>query len=66
METLMETIQRMIADRQERHIEPCHIPYVDLQRERNKMLHDELNGLYHDGKVDVVKLINGYAVKLKK
>jgi len=63
METLSETIDRMLKDRKEKKLFPFHITLVDLKNERTKIDEEELKRLYNDGDVDIIRILNGFAIE---
>lgn len=63
METLSETIDRMLNERKEKKLFPFHITLVDLKNERTKIDEEELKRLYNDGDVDIIRILNGFAIE---
>lgn len=63
METLSETIDRMLNERKEKKLFPFHITLVDLKNERIKIDEEELKRLYNDGDVDIIRILNGFAIE---
>ena len=63
MEKLIETIERLLKEKESKRIEPCVVTWIELIKERNKMDHDEANRLYKEKSIDIVRLINGYGIR---
>ena len=58
METVYETITRLIEEKKSKHIEPVSITINEIRRARDKLMRDELNNLYLENKIKKVRLIN--------
>ena len=65
MMNTLELIEKLQLERISKHIEPSHVPYLDLQRAVIGELKNDLNILYRERKIIVVETINGKAVKTK-
>ena len=58
METVYETITRLIEEKKSKHIAPVSITINEIRRARDKLMRDELNNLYLKKKIKKVRLIN--------
>lgn len=58
METVYETITRLIDEKKSNHIAPLSITINEIRKARDKLLRDELNSLYIKNKIKKVRLIN--------
>ena len=58
METVYETIARLIEEKKSKHIAPVSITINEIRRARDKLMRDELNNLYLENKIKKVRLIN--------
>lgn len=63
MEALLDTIQRLKAEKESKNIVPVLIPFSELQRERIRLMRDELNILYKNKKIGIARLLNEIAIK---
>lgn len=63
METLTETIDRMLKEREAKKLFPFHITLVDLKNERVKLDEEELKRLYNDGDIEITRILNGFAIE---
>ena len=64
METVYETITRLIDEKKSNHIAPVSITFNDIKKARDKLLRDELNNLYLKKKIKKVRLINETAITI--
>ena len=64
METLKETIIRMMKELDDKNIEPKIIPFVDIQNERSRLDKEEMRRLYENKEIETVRTINGHAIKI--
>lgn len=62
---ILETISRLQRERQEKHIEPSHVPEPELMNEIRREARKELNRLFQEGRIGVVETLNGKAVFVK-
>ena len=62
---VLHIISRMQEEKKDQSISPSHIPFIDLQREIQKELKNELNSLAKDGKIGVTRTVNSKAVYIK-
>ncbi len=62
MTPLIETIRKLTDDKKEKHIHPTHIMYIELLKEINKQVNDELNSLYKAGLISVIPTLNSKAI----
>ena len=58
METVFETIVRLIEEKKSKHNAPVSITVNEIRRARDKLMRDELNNLYLSKKINKVRLIN--------
>lgn len=58
METLLETITRIKADKDKKHIKPSLVTLSELKNERIKLIDDELKSLSEKGEIQITRLIN--------
>ena len=58
METVYETITRLINEKKSNHIVPVSITFNEIRKARDKLLRNELNNLYSEKKIKKVRLIN--------
>ena len=63
METLTETIDRMLKEREAKKLFPIHITLVDLKNERAKIDEEELKSLNNDGDIEITRILNGFAIE---
>ena len=64
METVYETITRLIGEKKSNHIAPVSITFNEIRKARDKLLRDELNNLYLEKKIKKVRLINEKAITI--
>ena len=64
METIYETITRLIDEKKSNHIAPVSITFNEIRKARDKLLRDELNNLYLEKKITKVRLINENAITI--
>lgn len=64
METVYETITRLINEKKSNHIAPVSITFNEIRKARGKLLRDELNNLYLEKKITKVRLINENAITI--
>ena len=64
METVYETITRLIDEKKSNHIAPVSITFNEIRKARDKLLRDELNNLYVEKKIKKVRLINETAITI--
>ena len=64
METVYETITRLINEKKSNHVVPVSITFNDIKKARDKLLRDELNNLYLEKKIKKVRLINETAITI--
>lgn len=62
----LELIKKLQEEKRSNHMEPTHVSYLELQNVVIRQLKDELNGLYQQGLIEIVQMINGKAVKIKE
>ena len=64
METVFETITRLIKEKKDNHVAPVSLTFNEIKKARDKLLREELNNLYLDKKIKKVRLINDTAITL--
>ena len=64
METVYETITRLIDEKKSNHIAPVSITFNEIRKARDELLRDELNNLYTEKKIKIVRLINEKAITI--
>ena len=64
METVFETITRLIKEKKDNHVAPVSLTFNEIRKARDKLLREELNNLYLDKKIKKVRLINETAITL--
>lgn len=64
METVFETITRLIQEKKDNHVAPVSLTFNEIRKARDKLLREELNSLYLDNKIKKVRLINDTAITL--
>lgn len=64
METVFETITRLIKEKKDNHVAPVSLTFNEIRKARDKLLKDELNNLYLNNKIKKVRLINDTAITL--
>ena len=64
METVYETINRLIEEKKSNHIAPVSITFNEIRKARDKLLRDELNNLHTEKKIKKVRLINETAITI--
>ena len=64
METVFETITRLIQEKKYNHVAPVSLTFNEIRKARDKLLREELNSLYLDNKIKKVRLINDTAITL--
>ena len=64
METVYETITRLIDEKKSNHIAPVSITFNDIKKARDKLLRDGLNNLCLEKKIIQVRLINEKAITI--
>ena len=64
METVYETITRLIDEKKSNHIAPVSITFNEIRKARDKLLRDELNNLCLENKIMKVRLINEKAITI--
>ena len=62
METVYETIVRLIEEKKSKHIAPISIIINEIRRARDKLLRDKLNSLYLEKNIKKVRLINEISI----
>lgn len=64
METVYETITRLIDEKKSNHIAPVSITFNEIRKARDKLLRDELNNLCLEKKIKEIRLINETAITI--
>ena len=64
METVYETITRLIEEKKSNHIAPVSITFNDIKKARDKLLRDELNNLCLEKKIMEIRLINETSITI--
>ena len=64
METVFETITRLIKEKKDNHVAPVSLTFNEIRKARDKLLREELNNLYLNKKIKKVRLINDTAITL--
>lgn len=64
MTPLIETIRKLTEEKKEKHIYPTHVMYIDLLKEINSQVNEELNNLYEAGLITVTPTLNDKAIVL--
>ena len=64
METVFETITRLIKEKKDNHVAPVSLTFNEIRKAREKLLREELNNLYLNKKIKKVRLINDTAITL--
>ena len=64
METVFETITRLIDEKKSNHVAPVSITFNEIRKARDKLLRDELNNLCLEKKIKKVRLINETAITI--
>lgn len=59
---ILNIISKLQDERREKNIVPDHIEFARLMNEVSKETRSELNKLYSDGKIGIVKTLNGKAL----
>lgn len=62
---IYDTIRRLQKEREEQNKVPTHVEFAHLMNEVSKETRSELNKLYSDGKIGIVKTLNDTAVFIK-
>ena len=65
MTDLLTIIASLQRERRENNIVPEHVEFAHLMNEVSKETRSELNKLYSDGKIGIVKTLNDTAVFIK-
>lgn len=64
METVYETITRLIDEKKSNHIAPVSITFNEIRKAMDKLLRDELNNLCLEKKIKEIRLINETAITI--
>ena len=64
METVFETITRLIKEKKDNHVAPVSLTFNEIKKARDKLLREELNNLYLNKKIKKVRLINDTAITI--
>lgn len=62
---ILNIISKLQDERREKNIVPDHVEFAHLMNEVSKETRSELNKLYSDGKIGIVKTLNDKAVFIK-
>ena len=62
---ILNIISKLQDERREKNIVPDHVEFAHLMNEVSKETISELNKLYSDGKIGIVKTLNDTAVFIK-
>lgn len=62
---ILNIISKLQDERREKNIVPDHVEFAHLMNEVSKETRSELNKLYYDGKIGIVKTLNDTAVFIK-
>lgn len=62
MTPLIETIRKLHRQKVENNIVPNHVLYIDLLKEINKQVNNELNNLYSRGIIKITPTLNDKAI----